>query len=147
MNDVFCSIIVCCVCFNLAWSQNNLQDITSLHNAYCKAVEQKDSAFLKKLFHDNMVVTSGNGIKRSKAEEIHNALDPRFKVNFFKSRNLDIRTFGETVILTGELFWEFEYEGKTSSLERSFTFTYARTAGEWRIVAQHIGRVPSPASK
>jgi hypothetical protein len=50
--------------------------------------------------------------------------------------------FGSTAIATGELFWEIDYEGKSSALERTFTFTFTRDENQWQIVAQHIGRTP-----
>ncbi|TAK58294.1 MAG: nuclear transport factor 2 family protein [Bacteroidetes bacterium] len=118
-------------------------EIYNLHNAYCSAVENKDSLFLKKLFHDGMIITGGNGSRRDKRQEIQDALDPKYSVNYFRSRDVTVRVFDATAIVTGDLYWEMTSEGKTYNLERRFTFTYAKLGEEWNIVAQHIGMAPA----
>jgi ketosteroid isomerase-like protein len=124
------------------FAQSTEETIRNLHEAYCKAVEKKDSVFLKDLFHDNTVITSGNGTRRDKRGEINDSVDPRYKVNFFRARNVDIRAFDATAVVTGELYWEMVDDGKTATNERVFTFTYAKIGNKWKIVAQHMGRVP-----
>ena len=124
------------------FSQSTEETIRNLHDAYCRAVEKKDSTFLKNLFHDNMVITSGNGTRRDKQGEIKDSLDPRYSVNFFRARNVDVRVFENTSVVTGELFWEMVFDGKTATNERVFTFTYAKIGNSWKIVSQHMGRVP-----
>lgn len=133
--------ISCCPLVS-GYSQSTGEFIRDLHDAYCRAVEKKDSTFLKGLFHDNMIITSGSGTRRDKEGEIKDALDPRYAVNFFRSRNVDVRVFENTAIVTGELFWEMLFDGKTTTNERVFTFTYAKIGRTWKIVAQHMGRVP-----
>lgn len=124
------------------YCQSTEETIKNIHDAYCRAVEKKDSVFLKDLFHDNMIITSGNGTRRDKHGEVKDALDPRYSVNFFRSRNVEVRAYEATVIVTGELYWEMVFDGKTMANERVFTFTYAKVGSKWRIVAQHMGRVP-----
>jgi hypothetical protein len=87
----------------LSYSQATEETIKNLHDADCRAVEKKDSVFLKDLFHDNMIITSGNGTRRDKRGEIKDALDPRYSVNFFRSRNVEVRAYEATAIVTGEL--------------------------------------------
>jgi ketosteroid isomerase-like protein len=123
-------------------SQSTEETIRNLHEAYCKAVEKKDSVFLKDLFHDNMIITSGNGTRRDKRGEIKDSIDPRYTVNFFRARNVDVRAFQASAVVTGELYWEMVNDGKTATNERVFTFTYAKIGNKWQIVAQHMGRVP-----
>jgi hypothetical protein len=128
------------------YGQSPESEIKQMHALYCTAVEQKDSVTLKGFFHDRMVVTGGNGTRRSKQEELKDLLDVKYKVNYFKSRNEDVRVFDGTALVTGEFFWEIVYEGKTSVIERSFTFTYSRVGKKWKIVAQHMGRAPQKGS-
>jgi ketosteroid isomerase-like protein len=133
--------LVCCK-VTQGYSQSTEETVRNLHEAYCRAVEKKDSIFLKNLFHDKMIITSGNGTRRDKQGEIKDALDPRYTVNFFRARNVDVRVFENTAIVTGELFWEMVFDGRTTTNERVFTFSYAKIGNSWKIVAQHMGRVP-----
>jgi ketosteroid isomerase-like protein len=142
MKNIVCIIVVGIVFPITASAQSTEQTIRNLHDAYCNAVEKKDSVFLKDLFHENMIITSGNGTKRDKRGELKDALDPRYSVNFFRARNVDVRVYDATAIVTGELYWEMVFDGKTAANERAFTFTYAKVGSSWKIVAQHMGRVP-----
>ena len=89
-----------------------------------------------------MIITSGSGTRRDKKGEIKDALDPRYTVNFFRARDVEVRAFENTAIVTGELYWEMVFDGRTTTNERVFTFSYARIGNSWKIVAQHMGRVP-----
>lgn len=123
-------------------AQSTEDAIRNLHEAYCNAVEKKDTVFLKNLFHDKMTITGGDGTRRDKKGEIKDATDPKYLVNFFKARNVDVRSFESTAVVIGEFFWEMVADGKTYKNERTFTFTYAKIGKDWKIVAQHMGRVP-----
>lgn len=142
MNRSFWTCAMVLFASTAIYGQSMESEVKRIHNVYCTAVEQKDSVTLKELFDDRMVVTGGNGSRRSKYEELKDLLDAAYKVNFFKSRNVDVRVFDGTAVVTGEFFWEIVFDGKASAIERSFTFTYSRLGDEWKIVAQHMGRVP-----
>jgi ketosteroid isomerase-like protein len=123
------------------------EEVQSMHDQYCKAVEKKDSIFLKSLFHDRMVITSGSGVRRDKQGEIRDALDPRYLVNYFRTRDANILVSGTTAVLTGDLYWEIMNEGKPLKIERRITFTYVKEGRDWKILAQHIGRVPTETGR
>ena len=135
-------VALCLLLSTIVNAQSTEEAIKNLHDAYCKAVEKKDTVFLKDLFHDKMVITGGDGTRRDKRGEIKDATDPNYAVNFFKTRNVEVRAFESTAIVIGEFFWEMVYNGRTLTNERTFTFTYAKIGKNWKIVAQHMGRVP-----
>jgi uncharacterized protein (TIGR02246 family) len=128
-------------------AQTTLADeVRKVHERYCLAVEKKDSLALKDLFHNDMIVTGGSGARRNKKEEMADALNASYPVNYFRSRDLQIAVLDNTVVVAGDLYWEMLSNGKPTQVERRFTFTYVKSNGQWKILAQHIGRLPATNS-
>lgn len=117
-------------------------DLLEVHKAYDRAVELKDSLALKKIFHPNMVITGGNGLRRSVGDEIKDCIDPRYPVVYFRTLNIETRMFDKTAVLLGDLEWQFKNGDKPTTLKRRVTFTYTQVKGEWVMVAMHIGTPP-----
>jgi hypothetical protein len=117
-------------------------DLLEIHKKYDRAVELKDSITLKKIFHPNMVITGGNGSRRSASDEIKDCIDPRYNVAYFKTLNIETRMFDKTAVLLGDLEWQLKNGDQATTLKRRVTFTYTKVGGEWVMVAMHIGMPP-----
>lgn len=122
--------------------KKTISEVLAIQHAYCKAVEQKDSVYLGKLFHDNMTITSGSGERRDKRGEIRDALNPNYEVQYFRTRETEVKLYEGTAIVLGDLYWKMTANGNEYMNERRYTFVYVMTNGDWKIVAQHIGPVP-----
>jgi ketosteroid isomerase-like protein len=116
--------------------------IVDLQKRYDQAVEKKDSAALRKLFHRDMMITGGDGTRRDANAEIRDCVDPRYTVNYFRTNNISVDMFGETAVLRGDLEWQLQGSQGPRTLQRRITYTYARIKGQWVIVSQHIGMMP-----
>jgi ketosteroid isomerase-like protein len=125
-----------------ASAQTTSEKIKEVQQKYDKAIEAKDSAFLSKIFHPDMIITGGDGNRRGKKQEIADCVNPAYNVIYFKTLNTDINVFGNTAILRGDLEWQLKNGETPITLKRRVTFTYAHLNGEWIIVAQHIGMMP-----
>jgi ketosteroid isomerase-like protein len=137
-----------CICAVSAQAQTNMvEEVRKVHGTYCLAVEKKDSALLQELFHDDMIVTSGSGARRNKSQEMADALDANYPLNYFRSRDLQLVAVDNTVVVAGDLYWEITVNGKLTLIERRVTFTYVKSNNRWKIIAQHIGRIPAATSQ
>jgi ketosteroid isomerase-like protein len=116
--------------------------IIALQAKYDKAVTEKDSVMLTSLFHDNMIITGGDGTRRNKKAEISDCVDPRYNVVYFTTKNVEADVFGSTAIVRGDLEWQLKNGDNVNTLSRRITFTWSRLNGRWMIVAQHIGMPP-----
>ena len=117
-------------------------ELVEAQKMYDLAVEKKDSVTLRKMFHPDMVVTGGNGSRRNATAEIKDCVDPRYKVAYFKTNNIETRVFDKTAILLGDLEWQITSGDQPMTLKRRITYTYVKLKGEWVIVAMHIGQQP-----
>lgn len=118
------------------------EEVLAVHKQYDEAVTKKDAAFAQRLFHDDMVITGGNGLRRNKAEEIKDLTDPMYDVTYFTTKNIEVSMFGDVAILRGDLEWEMKMGGNANVLKRRITFTYQKTKDGWKIIAQHVGLPP-----
>jgi hypothetical protein len=129
----------------ILYAQDNDPIITAvkkIHAQYEKAVETKDSVFVKQLFHDKMMITGGDGTRRNKKAEIMDLVNPIYVVTYFKTNNVEVDAFKDVAILRGDLEWELKQGDKPYVIRRRITFTYMKSGNQWQIIAQHIGLPP-----
>jgi ketosteroid isomerase-like protein len=122
------------------------EKIKTLQLQYDKAVEQKDTLMLDRLFHPDMMITGGDGSRRNKAAEIKDCADPRYNVVYFTTKNIEIDVFSATAILRGDLEWQLKSGENLTTINRRITYTYAKMNDKWQIVSQHIGMPPRKAN-
>lgn len=119
------------------------QQVRELNQAWADAITKSDAAALDRIFADDMIVTSGSGAVRNKAEEIKDAAgggsDPDFSwTRPFTTEDLNVKVYNEAAWATGLAKWGFRYKSQDINQERRYTHVYIRNRGKWRIVAQHI---------
>lgn len=117
--------------------------IKKLNEIYTKAVETADTNALKEIFAENLVITGGNGIQRDRKAELKDLVVPDMKVQYFKMENEKYFVYENSAVVTGQLNWRMtNASGKDFDFRRVFTFMYSKFGREWKIIAQHIGRMP-----
>lgn len=135
-------LIIAILSISMSIQAQTESEVKALHSQYDRAVEQKDSLMLNRLFHDKMMITGGDGTLRTKHQEISDCIDARYNVLYFKTNNPEVSIFDNTAILRGDLEWQLKNGDRVMTLKRRITFTYTRLNGQWIIVAQHIGMMP-----
>ena len=116
-------------------------DLTAAVDQYRAAIVKGDRETLAKLFHDDFVITSGDGQTRDKAGELADLVADGFTVHEFRLDEPRYRVVGTTGVATGILRWSMTFNGRTSSVERRTTMTWARQGDRWQLVAQHVARL------
>lgn len=118
------------------------QQILALNRAWADAVTKGDAAALDRLFADDLIVTSGSGVIRNKAEEIKDATsasDPDFIwVSPFMTEDVRVKIYKDAAVVAGLVKWSFKYKGKQYNQERRYTHTYIKHKGQWRIASQQV---------
>jgi ketosteroid isomerase-like protein len=116
-------------------------DLTAAVDQYRAAIVKGDRAALGRLLHDDFVITSGDGQTRDKAGEITDLVADGFTVHEFRLDDARYRAYGTTGVATGILRWSMTVNGRTSSVERRTTMTWAKSGSGWQMVAQHVARL------
>lgn len=153
MKQVIVIILTAALSSSIAFSQTrnkkpgrmskSEQQVRELNQAWAHAVTKSDAAALDRLFADDIVVTSGSGAVRNKAEEIKDAAggapDPDFSLRRpFTTEDVRVKIYDDAAIVTGLARWAFRYKGQDVNQERRYTHVDVKDHGQWRIVAQHI---------
>ena len=66
-------------------------------------------------------------------------------MHYFRTSNVDVRVHGTSAAVAGLAEWSFTYNGRTNTIRRRYTATYAQGGPlGWRMIALHIGPAPNP---
>ncbi len=120
------------------------REVTALNLEWADSITKGNAASIDRLFADEMIVTSGSGEVRSKAQEMKDLLpgptpDPDFvSTRPFITEDVRVKIYGDAALVTGLAKWGFKYEGQEVSQERRYTHMYVKRRGRWMIVAQQI---------
>jgi ketosteroid isomerase-like protein len=119
------------------------QQVRGANQAWAEAITKSDAKALDRLFAEDIVVTSGSGVVRTKAEEIKDAAggatDPDFSLTRpFTTEDVRVKVYDDAAIVTGLAKWAFRYKGQDVNQERRYTHAYIKDRGQWRIVAQQV---------
>lgn len=119
------------------------QGVLAANREWADAMVRGDAAALERLFHDELVVTSGNGTVRGKAGELKDAgPSADIKTYFFNTEDVRVRVYDSAAVVTGHAKWRINYKGRDVDNERRYTSVYVKEKGRWRMVALQVTRLP-----
>lgn len=117
------------------------REIAALDSAWADAMVRGDTAYLKELFADELVVTSSNGTVRGKAGELDDVRPrPEFRTDWFRTSELSIRPYGNTAVVTGLARWQLTMASGSTENVRRYTAVYASRNNRWQMVALQLTR-------
>ena len=89
---------------------------------------------------DDFTLTSSQGQISTKADDLKELSTGTTKYEVFENRDMKVRIYGDTAVVTGTTVVKGVTNGKPYSTEVVFTDTLARINGEWRGVAGHVSK-------
>lgn len=117
------------------------QEVIKLERLWLNAYEQRDAAAMERIIADNMTITYPNGAIQRKPQIIaflktnKNSSNPAPKFTTFE---VEIRSFGKTIILNGRLITERNRNGQIIRERSRYTDVYHKIKGHWQVVASHL---------
>lgn len=119
------------------------RQVLAANREWADAMVRGDAAALERLFHDELIVTSGNGTVRGKAGELKDAgPSADIKTYFFNTEDVRVRVYDSAAVVTGHAKWRINYRGRDVDHERRYTGVYVKEKGRWRMVALQVTRLP-----
>ena len=124
-------------------------DVRRLERRWLDAYEQHDAKAMSEIVADNFVITFPNGSQQTKPQIMSMISRPKDAANpsKFYTEDVKARVYGDTVVLTGRVISEFVQAGKPTKEVSSYTDTYVRSNGRWRVVASHLSEAPKAMSR
>jgi len=129
-------------------AQSPVDTLRMLDSAWARAYATHDTALALALFADDLVMTSSNGARKTKPDELRDVRPyAGLRMHYFRTTGVDIKVHGDAAIVVGVAEWEFTMEGRVSAYRRSYTAVYVRGGPlHWRIVGLHMGNAPASGS-
>jgi ketosteroid isomerase-like protein len=127
--------------------QNNakaVQEIVDFRNRYIEAEENKDVAYLDKIFADDFFALNPQGQLLDKPHMLENMkrTDRVFKV--LNPRETQVHFYGDVAILTEHVTVDGEDKGRHFGGEFRFVRIFAKQNGNWKVVMAQGAPIPQP---
>jgi len=107
-----------------------------------RAITQRDTQRVTDLLADDWVLVSGVGKIKTKAEILAEMAEPDLEFQEIDTRDVMVRVWGDTAVITGTLHQRYRLRGKQSEVTLRYSDTWARTGETWRQVSGHATRLP-----
>jgi ketosteroid isomerase-like protein len=127
-------------------SDKAVQEIVGFRNRYIEAEENKDVAYLDKIFSDDFFALNPQGQLLDKPHMLENMkrTDRVFKV--LNPRETQVHFYGDVAILTEHVTVDGEDKGRHFGGEFRFVRIFAKQNGNWKVVMAQGAPIPQPAT-
>ena len=114
--------------------------LRSLDARWARSYAEHDTAFALALFAEEIAVTAANGNVKTKQGELADVrAQPGLVMDFFRTRDVNVRTFGDAGVVNGLAEWSFTWNGRKGTNARHYIATYARGGPlGWRMVSLQL---------
>ena len=127
----------------LAWSQGGSaeQQIRTATNDLMAAVLKADTDAMDKILADDYTGVRGDGSVLTKAQEIEKYKSGAIKYATNEIKDLKIRVYGHTAIVTSHSYTKNVRDGKPYSGANRNIWVWVKQKGTWKCVAYQTTRV------
>lgn len=100
-----------------------------------------DARWFEQNLADDFVMITANGSVKTKAEVVADLESPDFQMEPYEPREVQVRVYGDTAIVTGRVVQRFLRRGVRYRVDARYTDVYARRRGRWILVTGHASPV------
>lgn len=111
--------------------------VMALEEKWAQAQLKGDAAALASLLADTLVITSSNGLVRTKAEYVGSLKSGETRFTSAKVDQMRVHVYGDTAIVTGRFQGAGTEKGKPFNEAERWTDTWVKQNGQWLCVASH----------
>ena len=108
--------------------------LASLDAEHQAAVKTNDVAVMDRILADDFVLVTGSGETYTKADLLKQARSGRMHYEHQDDTEPTVRVWGDTAVITAQLWEKGTNDGKPFDLTVRFSDTYVRTPAGWRYV-------------
>jgi ketosteroid isomerase-like protein len=114
--------------------QDDQKTLATLDADYQKAVEQNDTKTMARILADDFILVEGDGTVSTKADLLKDAASGETKYEHQVDSERTIRVWGDTAVVTAELWVKGLEDGKQVDYYLWFSDTYIRKPAGWSYV-------------
>ena len=112
-------------------------ELLSLQDQWAKARIAQDVSFLESFYRPDFRVISLDGSQVSRADDIANFATKILKPESIVDRDMDVRIYGDTAVVTGREDLRGTYRGNAGAFTLRFTNVYVFENGKWALAHHH----------
>jgi hypothetical protein len=120
-------------------------ELLALEARWDSAVVRKDVALLEGILDPGFVFIDADGAVSTRTGMLAGLQDPDLVIDPFETRDVLVRVYGGTAVLTGWYEQTGRYRGRAYRSRMRYTDVYVRNAGRWIAVSAHASRLADPA--
>jgi ketosteroid isomerase-like protein len=109
--------------------------------AGCEAYEHNDAAAIRRFLAEDYTLTDSKGVVTTKQDDIDDAVKHRVHYTTFRNKNMKVRLYPGSAIVTGQTLVKGTAAGKPFDVEVQFTDTLVLLNGRWVLAAGHVSRL------
>jgi uncharacterized protein (TIGR02246 family) len=137
MTKIFLSILLTIILQNSFSQSKDIEKLTKLNQDWLNSSIKKDTATIAKIFADDFVLISPNGVKRTKHDAVRNILYQDIKSINIDS--IDVRLLTNDVgLITCYLTFVLKIDGKEVTGKNCYQDVYVKRKGRWFAVSAHV---------
>jgi ketosteroid isomerase-like protein len=106
------------------------------------AMAARDVQRVSDLLADDWILVSGVGKIKTKADVLSEIALPEVEFQENDTRDVLVRVWGDTAVLTGTLHQRYRLRGKQTDITFRYSDTWTRSGDSWRQVSGHVTRLP-----
>lgn len=122
--------------------------LLALETQWDDAIVRKDMTTLERIIAPGFLFIDVDGTVTTRAEMLASIRSPRLAINPFVTRDVQVRVYGQTAVLTGWFEQTGQYDGRRFVLRERYTDVYVQQDSRWAAVSAHasplkrVGPVP-----
>ena len=126
--------------------KNSLEQILiQMENDWSEADTHKDAAALSRILAEDWIGIDFEGTVLNKAQALRGIGSGSTSLESTVLRNMKVRIYGNTAVVTGSDTERGEYHGKDSSGRYLWTDVFVRRNGRWQAVSSQSTKLAAPA--
>jgi ketosteroid isomerase-like protein len=122
-----------------------VERVTGLEQERIQADLKKDKHWFEDNLAEDLTSATSEGRLENKAQLVGRCLDPTNIVESEKYDELNVRAYGDVIIVTGMLSQTGKGNNVPYSIQRRFTNVWVNRAGMWQQVAMHMSPIGATA--
>jgi hypothetical protein len=117
-------------------------ELLALESRWDSAVVRKDIAVLERILAPSFVFIGADGSVSTRSEMLAGLQTPDLVIDPFETRDVQVRLYGSTAILTGWFEQTGRFQGRAYRVRSRYTDVYVRESGRWVAVTAHASALP-----
>jgi ketosteroid isomerase-like protein len=124
-------------------AERDVREVLVIKQQYDEALLRGDSTWFEQAFAEDYLLILGDATTHTKGQIVKQLASRQVIWQRAAGRDMDVRMYGDTAIVTGRFSGKWTENGKPFTTEERFTSVWIKQGGRWKAVSEHASQVPT----